>query len=1092
MRDTLRHRERLPDQALLVASFLIVVSLSGLVSIPREARAYTPHDPIYIDGNSGFNAGNGVVSGSGTPLDPYIIEGWEIEGFGTGMDIRNTNAHFIIRGVYIHYVGGWGGTGIALRSLVNGRVENSTISDMINYGILIESSTDVLVSENELYNNGWTIRMEYSADITVSRNEISDDTANGVLALYSSNIVVNENNISRSPSIAIQFHRSNYSEVIENILKDNSHGILVTFANNTTVARNHISNTSWGIQVDYSWFTNLSDNDINSSDDVGISFTQSSSSTVGNNTVTSGGTGMTFFHSKHAVASENNISLNAGSGIVFSYSKDGSLLGNRILDNARGIRLLNAERALIASNTFSGNGVTVDGEVMSHFNSHTITQDNLVNGEPIQYYKNCTDLNVDGAPLGQLIVANCTRVSATRLQTDNTDSGIQMGFVQDVLVADNALSSSKVDGVFLHAASNATVVGNTIMDSVEDGVLLKHSDDVRISDNEISNGFYGIQDRHSSNLTISKNRVLSSGWEGIYLYRTTDSDVSMNEVASSIRWGIHPLYGENIQIVDNFIISCDEAGIYLDTSVAIDVHRNTISSNTIGVSLGVGWWDYSFGVTVYGNDFIGNVQHATDVLTDQNLWNESYPIGGNYWDNYTGVDQFSGPDQDQPGSDGIGDSPYALDMNTFDYYPLMGPNGDTIPPSISISNPSDGQVLETSPIVVSGTASDMGGSGLNRVEVGVGGGLWLTANGTSPWSASVNLSLGMNIIEAKAWDGKGNSGTDSVTVTYSPLGDIFGSIEDSTGAGVIAGALVLLLDDQGNPSDTQTSNPFGEFTFADVPVGTYSLFVTATGYEGLIVPDIEVVGDTVNLGTLLLVPINNPPQAYFTASPATGNVTTVFEVNASQSFDLEDPPHDIQMRWDWEDDGIWDTAWSTQRTAQHQYAEPGNYMIRLEVRDTGGLVDNTTTLVVVETRPNEPSICVITTQTATVSDVHVITGTANDPDGTVEMVELMIDDGVWIEVDGTANWTYEWDTTSVANGDRKIYARAYDGTNYSDVVSVVLVVDNPEDKESSTDTSMSLVLIAILLAVIVLLLLLRVMKGREEERNDGATSEREA
>ena len=33
---------------------------------------------IEISSNSEFNSSNGVVSGSGTDLDPYIIEGWNI------------------------------------------------------------------------------------------------------------------------------------------------------------------------------------------------------------------------------------------------------------------------------------------------------------------------------------------------------------------------------------------------------------------------------------------------------------------------------------------------------------------------------------------------------------------------------------------------------------------------------------------------------------------------------------------------------------------------------------------------------------------------------------------------------------------------------------------------------------------------------------------------------------------------------------------------------------------------------------------------------------------------------------------------------
>ncbi|MCK4444183.1 MAG: hypothetical protein KAW09_06550, partial [Thermoplasmata archaeon] len=57
-----------------------------------------------------------------------------------------------------------------------------------------------------------------------------------------------------------------------------------------------------------------------------------------------------------------------------------------------------------------------------------------------------------------------------------------------------------------------------------------------------------------------------------------------------------------------------------------------------------------------------------------NQWDNGYPLGGNYWSDYTGVDIFSGPNQDQPGGDGIGDTPYSIQGgNDRDRYPLTGP-----------------------------------------------------------------------------------------------------------------------------------------------------------------------------------------------------------------------------------------------------------------------------------------------------------------------------------------------------------------------------------------------------------------------------------
>jgi hypothetical protein len=56
-----------------------------------------------------------------------------------------------------------------------------------------------------------------------------------------------------------------------------------------------------------------------------------------------------------------------------------------------------------------------------------------------------------------------------------------------------------------------------------------------------------------------------------------------------------------------------------------------------------------------------------------NVWDDGYPSGGNYWSDYKGIDVKSGPNQDQPRSDGIGDTPYVIDANNQDRYPLMNP-----------------------------------------------------------------------------------------------------------------------------------------------------------------------------------------------------------------------------------------------------------------------------------------------------------------------------------------------------------------------------------------------------------------------------------
>ncbi len=62
--------------------------------------------------------------------------------------------------------------------------------------------------------------------------------------------------------------------------------------------------------------------------------------------------------------------------------------------------------------------------------------------------------------------------------------------------------------------------------------------------------------------------------------------------------------------------------------------------------------------SAYHNNFKDNATQAYVSGGAFNLFNDVYPEGGNYWGDYLGVDLHKGPNQDEEGSDGIGDTPY--------------------------------------------------------------------------------------------------------------------------------------------------------------------------------------------------------------------------------------------------------------------------------------------------------------------------------------------------------------------------------------------------------------------------------------------------
>jgi parallel beta-helix repeat protein len=350
----------------------------------------------------------------------------------------------------------------------------------------------------------------------------------------------------------------------------------------------------------------------------GIRFLNSNNATImGSNVTKHGNFGIYFDFGNNTTLVDNNVTWNDNYGIYLDISNNSTISGNTISNNRLGVALWSSRSAKIAGNTFIKNGLTVGGYTLPFYDSHTIAADNTVNGYPLYFYEDCSGLDIDGIPIGQLIVVNCTDVRASNLHITDTDVGIGMAFVENVSATSNTLSNN-VGGI---------------------GILL------------------------SANFTISNNIVSSNALYGVGLAYSTNGTITNGDFSNSF------------------------TGIYMNSSANISVHHN---------------------------NFVNNTLHAYDDGGPENSWDDGYPSGGNYWDNYTGVDQRSGPNQDQPGSDEIGDSPYDIDSDSRDRYPLMSPVGVVSPqPPVLLSADLSGQNFEN--VSLSWAPSPDDGAGLNSV-----------------------------------------------------------------------------------------------------------------------------------------------------------------------------------------------------------------------------------------------------------------------------------------------------------------------------------------------------------------------------------------
>ncbi len=89
---------------------------------------------------------------------------------------------------------------------------------------------------------------------------------------------------------------------------------------------------------------------------------------------------------------------------------------------------------------------------------------------------------------------------------------------------------------------------------------------------------------------------------------------------------------------------------------------------------------------------------------------------------------------------------------------------------------------------------------------------------------------------------------------------------------------------------------------------------------------------------------NTSPIACFTITPNTGSTDTAFLFDATCSKDATHPVSALQVRWDWDNDGIYDTPWSTTKTIIHKFTLPPGktqttFNVKVEATDGVGELD---------------------------------------------------------------------------------------------------------------------------------------------------------
>jgi parallel beta-helix repeat protein len=273
----------------------------------------------------------------------------------------------------------------------------------------------------------------------------------------------------------------------------------------------------------------------------------------------------------------------------------------------------------------------------------------------------------------------------------------------------NITAPTSVDAINVTGTSSYFTIRHVWLSSDSEEIVLYHGANAVVQDVVVQFilgefvGDKGIFSYKFSNLTIlGSNLVVPPTTDiPITLFGCSRCDVSQNVLAF---WstdynryvsnaGIGVDNSTNVVIPDNLVENFTN-GIQLFGTTNVTVSGNELFNNTEGVY----FVDGTSGV-VYHNRFLWNSIPAEDL--GSNKWDLGYPLGGNYWGpnsgypNYTGVDNCSGPLQNECGRpDGIGDTPYYI-LGGVDHYPLLNPVTNTVVPK------QNGISLDTIILVVS-------------------------------------------------------------------------------------------------------------------------------------------------------------------------------------------------------------------------------------------------------------------------------------------------------------------------------------------------------------------------------------------------------
>ena len=814
--------KRIVSEVMLTLLFISMLTLTfniqpvkawtGTVYIRADGSIYPTSAPIITYDNITYTlTGNITSSGDGIIVerDGIIIDG---NGF-TLQGVKN-------------------GAGINLSYRSNIIIKNMRIKEFFD-GIWLNESSNINIVTNNVTNNiSWGIRLDFSLNNNINGNIVTANSG-GIILFGSSKNRICGNTVTANKGYGILVWRfSDY------------------FSNCNTVSGNNVTNNYDGILLGGSSNNKVTLNTVIANNGDGIWLDGSSNTTITQNTVISNnGYGIRLRSSNYNNVSGNEIATNSEYGLFLHHSNNNNINRNNLTANGYGIRLYSSSNNILRGNSMVSNTYNfgVFGATPPDF-VNDVDASNTVDGRLVYYWITKKDRTVP-VDAGYVSLINCTRITIQNLNLTKNEQGILLAYTNNTTIDKNNITANCWYGIQLYESSNNSIIGNNLTANGY-GIYFSSSSSNSISGNNITNNNEGgIWLFSSSNNSMIGNNITANGYGISFDSSSNVNSIIGNKIANNNGIGINFYFSSNNGMIGNNITN-NGGGIYLSYSSNNTISTNEIANNGEGIRIA-----YSTGNLIFHNNFIDNIQQAyIEELGYANVWDNGYPSGGNYWSDYVGVDVKNGSNQDLPGSDGIGDTPYVIDADNVDHYPLMVPYGAPPPTTYTLTitatvggttDPAPGTYSYTANSTVEVTAIPDAGYLFDYWELD-----GANVGSANPFSVNINrdiilkavfttipppLSASINPLSASILVGESVTFTSTVSGGYTPYtyqwylngNPVSGATSDAwtftpTESGIFY-VYLKVTDAEGNTAQSDTAR----ITVAAVPVGGYSIPIQA-------------------------------------------------------------------------------------------------------------------------------------------------------------------------------------------------------------------------------------------------------------------------